>query len=239
MEIQSFLDLAPNYIAYTLKANHDNRPTAFCKVVGAFRIVFKNAQTNAASKQDLLVMENLFYNRNVKRKFDLKGSERNRLISATEAEMTDCVLLDENFMKIISENPLYIRGHSQTVLNEALNSDTEFLASQLVMDYSLLVGIDEETSQLIVGIIGNFELDSTLLADTDWISYVSDYIRTFTWDKRLETFVKSSGILGGQGKMPTVVSPELYRTRFCEAMNRYFLGVPDKWTGLSSITLET
>lgn len=140
---------------------------------------------------------------------------------------------------VISENPLYIRGHSQTVLNEALNSDTEFLASQLVMDYSLLVGIDEETSQLIVGIIGNFELDSTLLADTDWISYVSDYIRTFTWDKRLETFVKSSGILGGQGKMPTVVSPELYRTRFCEAMNRYFLGVPDKWTGLSSITLET
>jgi len=219
MEIQSFLDLAPNYIAYTLQANHENRPTAFCKVVGAFRIVFKNTQTNAASKQDLLVMENLFYNRNVTRKFDLKGSERNRFISAAEAEMTDCVLLDENFMKIISENPLYIRGHSQSVLNKALNSDTEFLASQLVMDYSLLVGIDEETSQLIVGII--------------------DYIRTFTWDKRLETFVKSTGILGGQGKMPTVVSPELYRTRFCEAMNRYFLGVPDKWTGLTSVTFQT
>ena len=52
------------------------------------------------------------------------------------------------------------------------------------------------------------------------VPYCVDYIRTFTWDKRLETFVKSSGILGGQGKMPTVVSPDLYRTRFCEAMNR-------------------
>lgn len=99
MEIQSFVDLAPNYISYTLRAQRENRPTAFCKIVGAFRIVFKNAQTNAASKQDLLVMENLFYKKNVTRKFDLKGSERNRLVSATEAEMNDCVLLDENFVQ--------------------------------------------------------------------------------------------------------------------------------------------
>lgn len=28
---------------------------------------------------------------------------------------------------------------------------------------------------------------------------VSDYIRTFTWDKKLEMVVKSTGILGGQG----------------------------------------
>lgn len=61
-----------------------------------------------------------------------------------------------------------------------------------------------------------------------------DFIRTFTWDKKLEMYVKASGILGGQGRMPTVVSPELYRTRFTEAMHRYFLMVPDKWTGLGS-----
>ena len=30
-----------------------------------------------------------------------------------------------------------------------------------------------------------------------------DYIRTFTWDKKLEMVVKSSGILGGQGKSGT------------------------------------
>lgn len=59
-----------------------------------------------------------------------------------------------------------------------------------------------------------------------------DFIRTFTWDKRLETWVKASGLLGGHGKMPTVVAPELYRKRFCEAMDRYFLMVPDKWHGL-------
>lgn len=28
----------------------------------------------------------------------------------------------------------------------------------------------------------------------------TDYIRTFTWDKKLEMVVKSTGILGGQGR---------------------------------------
>lgn len=60
----------------------------------------------------------------------------------------------------------------------------------------------------------------------------TDYIRTFTWDKKLETLVKSSMIMGGQGKLPTVVSPEIYRSRFCEAMDRYFLQVPDHWSSL-------
>ena len=64
--------------------------------------------------------------------------------------------------------------------------------------------------------------------------FLADFIRTFTWDKKLEMYVKASGILGGQGRMPTVVSPELYRTRFTEAMHRYFLMVPDKWTGLGN-----
>ena len=42
----------------------------------------------------------------------------------------------------------------------------------------------------------------------------------------------SDVIMCVSGKMPTVVSPELYRSRFLEAMDRYFLLVPDRWTGL-------
>jgi 1-phosphatidylinositol-3-phosphate 5-kinase len=61
-----------------------------------------------------------------------------------------------------------------------------------------------------------------------------DYVRLFTWDKKIETMVKSSGILGGQGKAPTIVNPEEYRTRFRLAMKRYFLPVPDRWSGLRS-----
>ena len=56
---------------------------------------------------------------------------------------------------VIWENPLYVRDWVPAVLNAALSSDTQFLASQLVMDYSLLVGIDDNSNQLIVGVIGN------------------------------------------------------------------------------------
>ncbi len=52
------------------------------------------------------------------------------------------------------DSPLYIRPHSKTVLTLAITNDSQFLSSNLVMDYSLLVGIDEQRKQLIVGIIG-------------------------------------------------------------------------------------
>lgn len=46
----------------------------------------------------------------------------------------------------------------------------------------------------------------------------------------MESWVKESGILGGGGKGPTIVSPRQYRIRFREAMERYFLMVPDEWS---------
>jgi 1-phosphatidylinositol-3-phosphate 5-kinase len=57
------------------------------------------------------------------------------------------------------------------------------------MDYSLVVGVDSEKHELVVGIV--------------------DYIRTFTWDKKLESWVKDSAFLGGAGKgEPTIVTPK-------------------------------
>jgi 1-phosphatidylinositol-3-phosphate 5-kinase len=78
------------------------------------------------------------------------------------------------------------------------------------MDYSLLVGVDEEQHELVVGII--------------------DFFRQYTWDKHLETWVKG-GILGGsRSTAPTVVSPSQYKRRFRKAMSTYFVMVPDQWT---------
>ncbi|XP_036965806.1 1-phosphatidylinositol 3-phosphate 5-kinase isoform X1 [Acanthopagrus latus] len=213
LEVQSFLDFAPHYFTYITGAVQQKRPTALAKILGVFRIGYKNSQNNTEKKLDLLVMENLFYGRKMAQVFDLKGSLRNRNVKTDSGkESCEVVLLDENLLKLIHDNPLYIRSHCKAILRAAIHSDAYFLSSHLIIDYSLLVGRDDATDQLVVGII--------------------DYIRTFTWDKRLEMVVKSTGILGGQGKMPTVVSPELYRARFCEAMDKYFLMVPDHWTGL-------
>lgn len=39
------------------------RPTALAKILGVYRIGYKNSQNNTEKKLDLLVMENLFYGR--------------------------------------------------------------------------------------------------------------------------------------------------------------------------------
>ncbi|XP_078714192.1 1-phosphatidylinositol 3-phosphate 5-kinase isoform X1 [Lampetra fluviatilis] len=214
LEVQSFLEFAPHYFHYITNAVTQKRPTALAKILGVYRIGFKNSQTNTEKKQDLLVMENLFYGRKMTQVFDLKGSLRNRNVKAELSKEGPCelVLLDENLLRVVRDDPLYVRPHCKAALTAAILRDAHFLSSHLIIDYSLLVGWEEGTGQLVLGII--------------------DYIRTFTWDKKLEMVVKSAGILGGQGKMPTVVSPELYRARFCEAMDKYFLKVPDHWTGL-------
>jgi hypothetical protein len=58
------------------------------------------------------------------------------------------------FRSVIAESPLFIRPHSKTVLSRAINDDTEFLAKHMVMDYSLLLGIEQNSCRLVVGIIG-------------------------------------------------------------------------------------
>lgn len=80
------------------------------------------------------------------------------------------------------------------------------------MDYSLLVGVDETNSELILGIV--------------------DYMRTYTLDKKLESWVKIVAIPGAH--LPTVISPEMYCTRFFDAIDTYFPVAPDQWTGVCS-----
>ncbi|XP_066582542.1 1-phosphatidylinositol 3-phosphate 5-kinase isoform X2 [Prorops nasuta] len=218
-EMQIFLVFGPNYFAYMEKCQQTKQPTLLGKIVGVYRVSYKNNTTNAALCTNVLVMENLFYNRSITDKFDLKGSVRNRLVNPDDIDHEEeLVLLDENLLNMSCDSPLYIRSHSKAVLNRAIEQDTKFLADNSVMDYSLLVGLEPNSDELVLGII--------------------DYIRTFTWDKKLETMVKKSGILGGQGKLPTIISPQEYRERFIDAMHRYFLPVPDRWSGLGR-TVET
>lgn len=37
---------------------------------------------------------------------------------------------------------------------KAIRRDTKFLCSQSIMDYSLIVGVDEREKKLVIGIIG-------------------------------------------------------------------------------------
>ena len=174
-------------------------PSVIAKMLGFFQIFIKNPVTGAEIKLDLLVMENLFYDRVPSRIFDLKGSMRNRKIQST-GEQNE-VLLDENMVEYIYESPLFAREHSKKLLRASVWNDTLFLARQNVMDYSLMIAVDEARKELVVGII--------------------DCIRTYTWDKKLESWIKDRGFAGGGRNRPTVTSPKEYKSRFREAMARY------------------
>ncbi len=71
-EAASVVEFIPHYIRYASDCLARGVPTTLAKIAGVFRIGYKNTQTGQAMRQDVLVMENLFYARKVSRIFDLK-----------------------------------------------------------------------------------------------------------------------------------------------------------------------
>ncbi|GAW06573.1 1-phosphatidylinositol-3-phosphate 5-kinase [Lentinula edodes] len=211
-ELQTMETFAPAYFDYMSSAVSANRPTLLAKVFGCYKLTFKKTgisdKGQGKSKQmNLLVMENLFYDRRFSKIYDLKGSTRNRHVQSTGRENE--VLLDENLVQTAHITPFYLREHSKRILRGALYNDSKFLADINVMDYSLVCGVDSHNNELVVGIV--------------------DYIRTYTWDKKLESWVKETAFLGGGRGEPTIITPRQYRQRFMSAMERYFPLIPDRW----------
>ncbi|KAJ7951437.1 1-phosphatidylinositol-3-phosphate 5-kinase [Quillaja saponaria] len=208
-ELESFIKFAPGYFKYLSESIGTGSPTCLAKTLGIYQVTSKHLKGGKESKMDVLVMENLLFGRNVTRLYDLKGSSRSRY--NPDCSGSNKVLLDQNLIEAMPTSPIFVGNKAKRLLERAVWNDTAFLASIDVMDYSLLVGIDEEKHELVLGII--------------------DFVRQYTWDKHLETWVKASGILGGpKNSSPTVISPKQYKKRFRKAMTTYFLMVPDQWS---------
>ncbi|KAF9941422.1 1-phosphatidylinositol-3-phosphate 5-kinase [Modicella reniformis] len=203
VELEAFIKFAPHYFQYMHKAIYDKQPTVLAKIFGFYRVGYKYGALSRSMNMDVLVMENLFYDRKNLQIFDLKGSRRNRFVQPTGKEME--VLLDENFIEFMSKSPFFIRQHAQLQLLESLRNDSFFLQQFNIMDYSLLVAVADDRREILVGIV--------------------DFIRPFTWDKKLESWVKDA--VGS--REPTIVSPSQYRKRFKNAMKRHLDMVPDRW----------
>lgn len=75
---------------------------------------------------DLMVMENLFYKRNISKVYDLKGSSRSRYNSDTTG--ANKVLLDMNLLETLRTNPIFLGGKAKRSLERAVWNDTSFLA---------------------------------------------------------------------------------------------------------------
>ncbi|KAH1139491.1 hypothetical protein GLYMA_10G218400v4 [Glycine max] len=211
-ELDSFLGFSSLYFKHVRESFESGSQTCLAKVLGIYQVTKRHVKSGKEVKYDpLMVMENLTYNRNITRQYDLKGALYARYNSA--ADGAGDVLLDQNFVNDMNSSPLYVSLKAKRYLQRAVWNDTSFLNSINVMDYSLLVGVDSQKSELVCGII--------------------DYLRQYTWDKHLETWMKSSLVVP-KNVLPTVISPKEYKKRFRKFMSTYFLSVPDHWCSQKS-----
>ncbi|KAM6559593.1 hypothetical protein CsatA_028832 [Cannabis sativa] len=215
IEFESFMKFAEDYFKYMKASFEVGNQTCLAKVLGIYQVVERPNKGGKEVRHDLMVMENLTFGRNFTRQYDLKGALHARL--NTKSKDPGDVLLDQNFVNDMNSSPLYVSSTAKRLLIRAVWNDTAFLNSINVMDYSLLVVVDTQRRELVCGII--------------------DYLRQYTWDKQLETWVKSS--LVPKNLLPTVVSPIEYKRRFRKFMSTHFLSVPDNWcSGNSSGNFE-
>jgi hypothetical protein len=137
-------------------------------------------------------------------------------IDAEKGEKTDKgtsipTLLDGDFLEFTSGRPLPLTDRAKAVFHMSILNDTLFLSIINVLDYSILVGIEEEKKELVVGII--------------------DFMRQYDILKQMERVGKSLPMVVGS-EAPTIIQPPLYKARFTNAMERYFMTVPSKWTAI-------
>ncbi|KAH9272103.1 hypothetical protein BASA83_005692 [Batrachochytrium salamandrivorans] len=212
-EKETLFKFTPQYFEYL--ASSDKKPTLLTKILGFYTIKKKNSVTGQSSVLDVLVMENLFANVTISRRFDLKGvPDRHvvpRRIKRQDTKVdSDQVMWDGDWNAGQYKSLLRLFAHSKRILIESVHNDTDFLCKAKVMDYSLLVGVKDDTKELVVGIV--------------------DFIAPFNWSKMLEMQGKATiQSTIGSGKAVTVMPPDQYRDRFREAMEHNFLMVPDKW----------
>jgi 1-phosphatidylinositol-3-phosphate 5-kinase len=192
------LSFAPQYCDYLLTSS---KPSLLVKLLGVYTVKIKDTKTGEVKqKLDLVVMEHLFYEQDVSRKFDLKGIT-SRVTKTKEDGQT---LWDADWEQSY-QNRLLIHPHHKMVLREAIAADTEFLAKNNVMDYSCLVGVDDKEKTLTAGLI--------------------DCIGTYSLAKLVES--NSKRVLQGER---TVIPPDEYAARFRKALEGNFVASPEKWS---------
>lgn len=91
-------EFAPKYFEYVNDCMDKEVPTLLAKIFGVYKVVIKKKES--VFEGAVLVIENLFCDRKIVNKYDLKGSERNRLVDiGATRQIEETVLLDENLIK--------------------------------------------------------------------------------------------------------------------------------------------
>ena len=205
-EFKMFISSSSQYFHHNAKYLFHKMPSALAKILGAYKIKRKPNGNKKETKHYIILMENIFYGFDKEiRAYDLKGSRINRYIPKSKQKKPNQVLPDTNFKEDFNSQPIPIDKKVFDLLKAALHNDSLILNKMNVVDYSLLLLIDEnkkDNKYIKLGII--------------------DYIRKYTWDKQLEHLGK--GLIKGFAN-PTIIKPEDYRRRFVKELTSCFIGI--------------
>ena len=162
-------------------------PSVLVKILGAVMVEYRGPDGDK-KPQFLLVQENLFYGHTITRMCDLKGAQRTRGDADGDEGAT---VLDENLFRFNDGFPLLLSEVAKQQVLRAVWNDTLFLSSINVMDYSLLVGMEQRAPAEVAE------------GENEWTLVVGviDYCRQYTWKEEAETRVKRG----------TVIPPKQYK----------------------------
>ena len=112
--------------------------------------------------------------------------------SVSNNQKSASTMLDGDFLEWSDGRPLPLNDRAKAAFRMSILNDTLFLSIINVLDYSLLVGIDEEKNELVVSII--------------------DFLRQYDILKQMERVGKSIPMVVGS-EAPTIIQPPLYKVR--------------------------
>lgn len=195
-EFEEFKKFVAAYISYIEGMKAFRSDTLLAKIYGIFDVTIRGIKYNC------IVMQNIFYRLNINDVivYDLKGSETNRFAIPKEGKLFTG--LDNNFKVDRNGEPVALTCDNYDRVIETLEKDASFLSEQEVIDYSLLLIMNQEQQYIRMGII--------------------DFMRPYHALEKLETFYKE---MRSGGEMPTVIPPIKYRDRFIGALRQYFVKV--------------
>lgn len=201
-EVKMFLEMAPSYFRHVCKSLCHDMPSRMVHTLGFYKISTKNLTTGFRKASFVFVLENTGFNLPEPRKvYDLKGTLNPKRFVEAGASKTK---MDVNFVDERDGLPLFLSMNSKHSLESAIHNDTQYLAKQNVMDYSMLVMFNPKERLLAAAII--------------------DYSGQYNFEKVVESTFKQ--VVGSVE--PTVINPEGYKLRFRKTMTEvFFIGVSE------------
>lgn len=221
----------------SLHVHYSSGPSCIASVLGLYRV-----RTLGGKSRYFLATRNVFYSKVAFEKlYDLKGSTVGRIAAPDSPVAKDLNLMTSGVK-------LGLGGDARSLVLNALARDAFLLRRHQLMDYSLLVAVEDP-----VGVAGNFEglesstgQEGSTVAAAGMQSIVSgllwrssedrgkmvvrgadgrvyhlgiiDFLQRYTFRKRVETFLK--GFVYDASKI-SAVGPDLYASRFHDFLSAY------------------